>query len=81
MLGVQMTAVVDASGLAFRTYRLDERYAWSRSMRLREDERTILFMIDRLPIQWISKSAFTSTAENSGFVEFVRAQIARSTLP
>ena len=76
ILGTSAKAEVDSAGFTFTNEQSSGRVEWSGLTEVRENDRVVLLMRDRLPYAWIPVSAFGSPDRRDEIVGFMRTRIA-----
>lgn len=78
MLGGMAEVVVDNEGITTVTPLGKGSVGWSQLTGVRENERTVLFVRDRLPAAFVPAAAFDSPDLRTAVVQFARERIAAS---
>jgi hypothetical protein len=76
VIGGESELVISEDGLHYRNPVASGDIGWSALTVVRENEKTVVFMRDRLLASYAPSSAFASPAQRTGAVAFARAKIA-----
>lgn len=76
VLGTTAKVEIDSTGFTFSNEQSSGHVEWSGLTAVRESDKIVLVMRDRLPYAWLPASAFGSPERRDEIVSFMRAQIA-----
>ncbi len=78
VLGLRQQIVITETGLQYESPLAKGEIPWAALTEVRENERTVAFVRDRMVVSYIPTSAFTSPAVREQIVRYARARIAAS---
>jgi hypothetical protein len=78
LLGLRQLIVITETGIQFESPMANGEIPWAAITEVRENERTVAFVRDRLIGAYIPASAFASPAAREQIVSYARARIAAS---
>lgn len=80
IVGGEIEVRLGDDGLRFRTPLGEGSAPWSAVTALRENERTVIFMRDRIAVAYIPSSAFRSAEQRAEIVAFVQRHVVNANM-